>query len=192
MPGCHSGRQGKAMRRIGPILFLLAVATVVGIGRAATLEVTCIEASKYKHLYKIFGGDARKFAAYLQIDPGRLPGPEHCRAALITGRIEKRQASYEMEISDIEQPVITSPDLINVGETLVLNAGETYLPGMEIGRYYWNFGDETVATGLEASKVYQVPGKYNIQLIVSSVPGAGGVVREVCVCKDIEVAANGN
>ncbi len=129
---------------------------------------------------------------------------EHCYAGpgvydvsldivnLITGGIEKRQASYELEITDIEQPVITSPDRIRAGETLVLNAGETYLPGMEIGKYYWNFGDETVATGLEASKVYHVPGKYNIQLIVSSLPGAGGVVREVCVCKDIEVTANGN
>ncbi|MCK7532885.1 MAG: PKD domain-containing protein [Marinilabiliales bacterium] len=111
---------------------------------------------------------------------------------LITGGIEKRQASYELEITDVEQPVITSPDRIMAGETLVLNAGETYLPGMEIGRYYWNFGDETVATGLEATKIYSIPGKYNIQLIVSSVPGPGGVVREVCVCKDIEVAANGN
>lgn len=111
---------------------------------------------------------------------------------LITGGIEKRQASYELEITDIEQPVITSPDRITVGETLVLNAGDTYLPGMEVGKYYWNFGDETVATGIEASKVYQVPGKYNIQLIVSSLPGAGSVVREVCVCKDIEVTANGN
>jgi hypothetical protein len=101
MPGCHSGRQGKAMRRIGPILFLLAVATVVGIGRAATLEVTCIEASKYKHLYKIFGGDARKFAAYLQIDPGRLPGPEHCRAALISGKVEPPSAQDVAKLADI-------------------------------------------------------------------------------------------
>ena len=111
---------------------------------------------------------------------------------LITGGIEKRQASYELEITDAEQPVISSPDKIKVGETLVLNAAETNLPGLDIARYYWNFGDETASSGLEVSKVYTLPGKYNIQLIVSSKPGAGGVVREVCVCKDIEVAANGN
>lgn len=109
---------------------------------------------------------------------------------LITGGIEKRQASYELEITDIEQPVIASPDKIRAGETLILNAGATYLPGMKIDRYYWNFGDETVATGLEVSKVFTLPGRYNIQLIVSSAPDAGGVVREVCVCKDIEVSAN--
>ncbi len=109
---------------------------------------------------------------------------------LVTKGIEKRQASYELEITDIEQPVITCPDTIKAGETLILNAGATYLPGMKIARYYWNFGDETVATGLEVSKVFALPGRYNIQLIVSSVPDAGGVVREVCVCKDIEVSGD--
>lgn len=111
---------------------------------------------------------------------------------LITGGIEKRQASYELEIKDIEQPVISSPDRIKTGEKLALSAADTYLPGMDIAKYYWNFGDETATTGLEVSKVYTVPGRYNIQLIVSSKPGAGGVVREVCVCKDIEVTAEGN
>jgi hypothetical protein len=109
---------------------------------------------------------------------------------LITGGIEKRQASYQLEISDVEQPVITCPDTIRVGDTLVLDAGATNLPGWKIDRYYWNFGDETVATGLEVSKVFTLPGRYNIQLIVSSKPDAGGVVREVCVCKDVEVSAN--
>jgi chitodextrinase len=111
---------------------------------------------------------------------------------LITGGIEKRQASYELEIADIEQPVISAPDSVKAGETFVLNAAETYLPGMDIARYYWNFGDETAATGVKVSKAYALPGRYNIQLIVSSKPGAGGVVREVCVCKDIEITANGN
>lgn len=111
---------------------------------------------------------------------------------LITGGIEKRQASYELAITDIEQPVIVSPDKIMAGENLVLNAGESNLPGMDIARYYWNFGDETFSSGLEVSKIYSLPGKYNIQLIVSSKAGAGGVVREVCVCKDIEVTPDGN
>src|SRR5262245_4290450 len=88
MPGCHNGLRGKAMRRVGLGLLILAIVGLAGVGRAAALEITCIEASRYKHLYKIFGGDARKFAAYLQIDPGRLPNPEHCRAALVSGKVE--------------------------------------------------------------------------------------------------------
>lgn len=111
---------------------------------------------------------------------------------LITGGIEKRQAAYELEITDVEQPVIACPDTIRVGERLVLNASATYLPGMKIDKYYWNFGDETISTGMEVFKNYTLPGRYNIQLIVSSAPAPGGVIREVCVCKDIEVTAIGN
>jgi PKD repeat protein len=74
----------------------------------------------------------------------------------------------------------------------MLDASETYLPGMDIARYYWNFGDETASSGVKVTKVYELPGRYNVQLIVSSKPGAGGVVREACVCKDIIVTADGN
>jgi hypothetical protein len=111
---------------------------------------------------------------------------------LITGGIEKRQASYELEITDIEQPVIACSDSIATSVTLSLDASGTYLPGMDIGRYYWNFGDETAAEGLEVTKVYERPGIYNIQLIVSSKPGTGGVIRQVCVCRDIKVTGKGN
>jgi hypothetical protein len=111
---------------------------------------------------------------------------------LITGGIEKRQASYELEITDIEQPVITCQERVTAGEPLALSARESWLPGMEPDRYYWNFGDETAASGLEVTKVYDKPGRYNIQLIVSSVPDGGGVVREVCVCRDIEVVPEEN
>lgn len=129
---------------------------------------------------------------------------EHCYAGpgvydvsldmvnLITGGIEKRQASYELAITDIEQPVISSPDSVKAGDPLMLDASETYLPGMDIARYYWNFGDETASSGVKVTKVYELPGRYNVQLIVSSKPGAGGVVREACVCKDIIVTADGN
>ena len=74
----------------------------------------------------------------------------------------------------------------------MLNASETYLPGMTIARYYWNFGDDTVSEGIEVSKTFQLPGRYNIQLIVTSQRDAAGVIREVCVCRDIEVTGNGN
>ena len=106
---------------------------------------------------------------------------------LVTGGIEKRQASYELEVTEIEQPVITAPDRVKVGQAISFDAAQTYLPAMKIARYYWNFGDETAAAGIEVSKTFSLPGTYNVQLIVSSVPDAGNVVREVCVCKNIVV-----
>lgn len=124
---------------------------------------------------------------------------EHCYAGpgyydvsldiinLITGGIEKRQASYELEVTDIEQPVISAPDKVKVDEVISLSAEDTFLPGLKIAKYYWNFGDETATTGVTVSKAFSLPGKYNIQLIVTSEPDGGNVVREVCVCKDIVV-----
>jgi hypothetical protein len=88
-----SARNGRRFMR--PLLFVtlvLCFAHDFVIGRATAIEVQCIEASKYKYLYQIFGGDSKKFAAYLQLDAGKLPNPEHCRAALISGRIEAPQA----------------------------------------------------------------------------------------------------
>jgi hypothetical protein len=57
---------------------------------ASAMEIKCIEASRYKHLYRIFGGDAQKLAAYLDIDTRKygLPAPELCRAALLSGGVE--------------------------------------------------------------------------------------------------------
>ncbi len=110
---------------------------------------------------------------------------------LVTGQVEMNQASYLLEVTDVEQPVISSPDKARAGEQISLNANDTYLPGMKIAKYYWNFGDETVATGMEAKKTYALPGRYNIQLIVTSAPDASNVVREVCVCKDIIVDNGG-
>jgi len=80
------------MRPLFLVTLVLCLAHDFVIGRATAVEVQCIEASKYKYLYQIFGGDSKKFATYLQLDAGKLPSPEHCRAALISGGIEAPQA----------------------------------------------------------------------------------------------------
>jgi hypothetical protein len=77
--------------RLGGLL-ALALATGLGGGRASAIEVTCIEASKYKYFFQIFGGDPRKFAAYFQLDANRVPNPELCRAALISGGVAPAKA----------------------------------------------------------------------------------------------------
>ncbi len=54
-------------------------------------------------------------------------------------------------------------------------------------RYYWNFGDETIAAGKNVVKSYIHPGTFNIQLIVTAKPDAAGVAREACVSKNITI-----
>jgi hypothetical protein len=79
---------------------MLALGACLGASRAAAMEVTCIEGSRYKHLFQIFGNDPKKFADYLQIDAKRLPSPELCRAALITGPIESTTAQEVSKLAD--------------------------------------------------------------------------------------------
>jgi len=44
-----------------------------------------------------------------------------------------------------------------------------------------------VAIGKEVDKTFLKPGTYNIQLIVTTEPEPGGVVREACVNKNIVI-----
>jgi hypothetical protein len=73
---------------------ILAVVALAGVAceRADALDVTCIEASRYRHLYRLFGNDPKQLAAFLELDPGQLPRPEHCRAVLVSGKVEPRSA----------------------------------------------------------------------------------------------------
>lgn len=65
-----------------PVIFCVA-----NVQPAQAIDLRCIEESKYKHLYQLFGGDARKLAIYLNISADRMPDPEACRAVLLSGGI---------------------------------------------------------------------------------------------------------
>jgi hypothetical protein len=84
----HARHHLHAGRFAGSFLVLWFVAGSLAPRPASALEFKCIEASRYKYLFELFGGDAKKFAAYLEINPSRLPNPNHCRAALVTGDVE--------------------------------------------------------------------------------------------------------
>ncbi len=106
---------------------------------------------------------------------------------LITKEVLYNQKSYTLEIKDIEQAYISVPKIVIAGTMIEMNADSTNLPGWNIGQYYWNFGDETIATGQKVSKTYLKQGSYNIQLILSTENEPGAVVREECVSKNITV-----
>ena len=106
---------------------------------------------------------------------------------LVTKEVMYNEKTYSLEITDIEQPYISSPDQAVTDQRIRFSAEETNLPGWNIDRYYWNFGDETIAIGKEVDKAYHRPGSYNVQLIVSTEPDPEGIVREACVCKNITI-----
>lgn len=106
---------------------------------------------------------------------------------LITKVVLYNEKTDTLVLTEIEQPYISGPDRINTGERILLSADSTNLPGWEIAQYYWNFGDESIDTGMEVGKTYLKPGKYNVQLIVSTAPDPGGIAREACISKNITV-----
>jgi len=108
-------------------------------------------------------------------------------ANLVTREIQENEKIEVLVVTDIEQPYISAPEIIGSGRMIKVSADSTNLPDWNITQYYWNFGDETIAIGKEIEKTYLNPGTYNIQLIVSESPEAGGVVREACISKNITV-----
>jgi hypothetical protein len=106
---------------------------------------------------------------------------------LLTKEVMYNEKTDTLVITEIEQPYISGPDKTSIGQKIELSADSTNLPGWKISSYYWNFGDETIAIGKEVDKTYTKPGPYNIQLIVSTEPEPGGMVREACISKNIIV-----
>ena len=81
------------MRRAFLVLTAVVAVTIAAAGRADALEITCIEASRYRHLYQLFGSDPKQLAAFLELDPAKLPRPEFCRAILLSGKVDTRSAN---------------------------------------------------------------------------------------------------
>jgi hypothetical protein len=68
---------------------------------ALAIEIHCIEASKYKYLYRLFNNDKRKVAAFLNVKPASLPHGDVCRSVVITGgMINAAQAKKAGQTAD--------------------------------------------------------------------------------------------
>jgi len=74
---------------------IMAAALCAGAGVANAIEVECIDASKYKYLFEIFGKDRRKFAEFFGVSPANLPDGEMCRAIILSGGIDSSAKSRE-------------------------------------------------------------------------------------------------
>ena len=67
---------------------------VAASGRADALEFTCIEASRYRHLYQLFGGDPKQLAAFLDLDPAATAAARSSAApCCVSGKVEPRAAN---------------------------------------------------------------------------------------------------
>jgi outer membrane protein OmpA-like peptidoglycan-associated protein len=104
-----------------------------------------------------------------------------------TGRIFFTKLSYDLELRDIEQPVITSPFTALVGDPIALDGMQSHFPESEILGYTWYFGDGNRALGEKLSHTYLEKGDYEVKLGLIVRNNKTGMIHEACAVKPLTV-----
>jgi hypothetical protein len=95
------------------------------------------------------------------------PGTYVCRLNVYDIQLDtllEGQTVKTLNINLNEQAVIICPDTIQVGEEVNFDASQTYLPGFDVGRYLWEFGDGRFGEGLLVPHTYNYPGTFKVIL----------------------------
>jgi len=74
------------------------------------------------------------------------------------------QASYTLELEYEEQPYISSPDSVKLGEQFKLDPSKSFLPDVEIESYYWTLSDGTLFTTKTPTHSFSEEGTYQVTL----------------------------
>ncbi len=81
-----------------------------------------------------------------------------------SGRKYFTKLSYDLELKDIEQPIINGPKVAVAGDSVSFDGLNSFFPGSEILRYTWYFGDGSRTTGEKVRHAFRESGQYDIQL----------------------------
>jgi outer membrane protein OmpA-like peptidoglycan-associated protein len=111
------------------------------------------------------------------------PGPYSINLYILdrgTGKVFFNKIKYEIEITNIDQPYINSPDIAIKGETVELDGLQSNCPGYTITGYYWEFGDGTYSFGERANHIYHESGNYEVRLgLMLKSKADGGIMKRV-------------
>jgi len=114
------------------------------------IDIQCIDASKYKHLWQLFGNSRQKFAEFLKVSPSQLPAPEMCRAILVTGRIGPLVTTETTDLLRDDFDQLLNVIAMNngwVAEIYLASPGGLVGTGMRLGQLARTFWLKTVAVG---------------------------------------------
>jgi outer membrane protein OmpA-like peptidoglycan-associated protein len=104
-----------------------------------------------------------------------------------TGRSFFSKLSYNLDLKDIEQPVIMSPASGLVGDPLSFDALSSNFPGSEILNYTWNYGDGGRSEGVKLNHTYFEKGDYEVKLGVIVRNNKTGIIKEVCAIQPVRI-----
>jgi len=106
-----------------------------------------------------------------------------------TGRVFFSKLSYNLDLKDIEQPVIISPASAIAGEPVNFDGLKSNFPGSLILNHTWYFGDGNRSKDEILSHTYAEKGDYEVRLGLMVRDDKTGVIRQSCVVKPLRVFA---
>jgi hypothetical protein len=100
------------------------------------------------------------------------------------------QSSLEFELTDLEQPFITSNEIGEVDVPMVFSGMYSNMPGFVIEQYIWDFGDGGFAEGPEVEHVYENSGFFEVRLGLKGYLEGGSQMHISCVQKTVEILSD--
>jgi outer membrane protein OmpA-like peptidoglycan-associated protein len=104
-----------------------------------------------------------------------------------TGKIFFSKLSYDLDLRDIEQPVIISPASGLAGEPINFDGMKSNFPGSSILSHTWYFGDGNRSNGEILKHTYLEKGDYEVKLGLFARNNETGVIYEACALKPIKI-----
>jgi len=111
---------------------------------------------------------------------------------MLSGNVLFNQATYDLEIENIEQVYINSPDTIFVNDPVQFRGTETYIKDFTIDRYIWDMGDKNWVADTSVVHRYYNPGTYTIKLGVVKDADQPDQVQKTCGFKQVVVLPRRN
>jgi hypothetical protein len=119
-----------------------------------------------------------------------FPGPGKYKVKLsitdeLTGTPLSEQVEYDVDLKNIEQAIINSPDIGKVGKPISFEGVTTDLTGKSITDYLWDFGDGFKPGGPLMNTTFKKKGRYIVRLGLLAGKDSLGVVQKMCYMKKI-------
>jgi outer membrane protein OmpA-like peptidoglycan-associated protein len=107
-----------------------------------------------------------------------------------SGRVFFSKMSYNLELKDIEQPIIITQASGIAGEPVKFDGLSSNFPGSEILDYTWYFGDGNRSEGEMLNHTYLEKGDYEVKLGLVVRNNSTGVIHDACVVKHLKIFSN--
>jgi len=104
-----------------------------------------------------------------------------------SGRIFFSKVSYDLELKEVEQPIIKSSRSALVGESVSFDGLTSHFPGSQVLKYTWYFSDGNRTTGDIVNHIFKEKGDYEIKLGLILKQEKTGIIFEACTSKLIKV-----